>query len=258
MRAGCLRVSIVSAFFLALTVLWQPAATAAEARPLVMSVIQKESDYYGRLVTLIYDEAFRRIGRKLDVKYFPAKRSSLMVSHGRIDGDLARTLKFHREHPQLVPVSESPLTIRFVVFSADPSIKINGWQDLKESAYRIDYLRGSALIDQKLKMGILKGPLSRVDDWKGGLRKLFAGRSDLFVEFEGGMRYAMTRTEFQGKKIYLAGVLDEYTVHAFLQPQHEALAAELSGVLKEMKQEGLIAQFEQQAFSSGYAHRSDP
>lgn len=241
---------------LVLAFLFQSGGKVAAEQPVVMGIIQSKSDYYGRLVSLIYDEAFRRIGRKLEINYYPAKRSSLLVKEGEIDGDLARTKSFLQEHPHLIPVTESPLTIRIMAFTNSPTLKISGWQDLKQTGYRVDYLRGSALIEQKLEKGELLAPISLVNDWTLGLRKLFADRSDIFVEFEGGVRFAMTRSEFQGKTLFVAGQLDEFTVHAFLQPEHKELAAKLSLVLKDMRQEGLIAQFEQQAFSSGYAHRN--
>lgn len=230
-----------------------PPLHASSQAPLVLGVIQSESDYYGRFVRLIYQEAFRRLGRHVEIRYFPAKRSSFLVRAKRIDGDLARTVNFHKQHPNLAIVPEAPFEVYIKAFSASPTLKISDWQDLRETKYRVDYLRGSAMIDIKRKEGRLQDPISQVNDWKTGLRKLFAGRSDLFVEFEGGVRYAMAKPEFQGKWLFEAGTLDVYSVHAFLQPEHKELAHELAQVLRNMKYEGVIDQFKKQALNSNLA-----
>lgn len=238
---------------------------ASEKKPLVMALIQKESDYYGRLVSLIYREAFSRIGRDLEIHYYPVKRSDLLIEAGRIDGDLARAQTFHTQHPQLVPVTESPLSLRITVFSTSPTLKFSNWDALRQTGFRVNYLSGSVLISKRLAGNTASGqaiPPSELPDnfatvrnWTIGLRKLLAGRSDLFVAFDGAVRFEMTKSEFYDKQLFNAGVMEELAVHAFLQPEHADVAKALSIALKEMKAEGVIRQFEQEAFTSGYVHR---
>lgn len=86
-----------------------------------------------------------------------------------------------------------------------------------------------------------------------GVRKLVAQRSDVFVEFEGAVRMVMDQGEFRDKKIYPAGALEEFDLHAFLRPEHQQLALQLSEVLLQMRREGLIAAYEQEAFFKGIA-----
>lgn len=239
-------------------------AYASEKQPLVMAMVQKESDYYGRLVSLIYREAFSRIGRDLEIRYYPIKRSDLMIETGRIDGDLARAQPFNGQYPHLVPVAESPLTLRIVVFSTSPTLKFSSWDALRQTGFRVNYLGGSALLNNRLARRTASGQITPVPEqenfaavgnWTIGLRKLFAGRSDLFVAFDGVVRFAMTKSEFYDKQLFNAGVLEELALHAYLQPEHEDVAKALAVVLKEMKAEGVIRQFEQEAFTSGYVHR---
>ncbi len=252
-----------------LTAFYVMTAGAETKPPLVMSIVQKESDYYGRLFSRIYTEAFRRIGHDVDIRYYPINRSLMMLERKQIDGELARTPTFHQRFPHLIIVSEPSLTMRFSAFSASPTLKVNGWSSIINTRFRVDYIRGSTLVKQVLNLDSdpefsggdkrnRSENFSPVNNWGIGLRKLLAGRSDFFISFEGAVRFALDSPEFQGQRIFNAGLIEEYDVHAFFQPGNEAIAEALAVALKEMKREGLIAQFEQQVFNSRYAHHSLP
>jgi len=55
---------------------------------------------------------------------------------------------------------------------------------------------------------------------------------------------------FTDALIRIAGVLLESPVHAYLQPEHTELALRLSGVLKEMKAEGVVEKLQQEAIKA--------
>lgn len=228
-------------------------AQAEDKKIFLFSVVQKDSDYYGRLVRMIYMEAFKRINLSAEIKYLPIRRSNLMVMRGKVDGDLARSEWLRHELPHLIKVREPAFKVNIVAYSSSPTIKVDNWQALADKMFRVDYLAGSSYMENKILQGNVPEHFTSVPSWTIGLRKLFADRSDIFVEFEGGVRYAMTRSEFQGKKIFVAGVIDTFGVYAFLQPQHANIADLLSRTLSEMKSEGLIEEYARQAFSGGFA-----
>lgn len=121
LSAGLLVLTLGS-FFVARIALSESSSKLSESasKPLVMAVAQSESQYYGRLASLIYQEAFRRLGREIEVRHYPLKRENSMLKRGEIDGDLGRTELFLRDHPELIKVQEAPIKIRIVAFTHNP------------------------------------------------------------------------------------------------------------------------------------------
>jgi hypothetical protein len=76
-----------------------------------------------------------------------------------------------------------------------------------------------------------------------GLRKLAAGRTDLFIDGELLVESALTAAEFRGTSIHKVAVMEELNGHSFLNSKHRALAGRLSETLAQMKREGLIKKF---------------
>ena len=226
-------------------------AAQSTRRQIVMATIQAPTDYYGKWGELIYTEAFRRLNVELVIKVFPAERANLMVQKKRVDGDIGRSFAFYKSYPHLIQVEEFPFSMKLSAFAADPTIKIDGLESLKGTAYRVEYLRGSALLPGMLKPIVDPEKLSAVTHWVQGLKKLMAGRSDVFLEAEGIVLYYLSNDEyFKDANIHIAGVLLASPVHAYLQPEHSELALQLSSVLKEMKDEGLIDAYRHKAIGA--------
>lgn len=219
----------------------------AGAAPFVLVSAHEKRDYFGVLAELVYQDAFQRMGRKLVIRYAPLQRVEVLHRNAQVDGDVGRTDAFQFRFPELIRVAESTVIIRYVVYSASPDVRVNNWYDLLQSSLRIEYLRGDMMSDKRLKDIASSGQVSQVDTLTLGLRKLFAGRTDLFIGVQRGVEHVMTKQEFRGQKLYLAGVLDAFEAHVYLRPQYEELAKQLSDVLAEMKREGVIEYYQEQA-----------
>ncbi|BBO78759.1 hypothetical protein DSCW_61760 [Desulfosarcina widdelii] len=256
MRVKTLRPGMVKMVVLAFLMVMSAGAPILFAgqstyRPIVMATIQGPTDYYGKWGELIYTEAFRRLNVNLVIKVYPLERANLMVSRKQVDGDIGRSLAFYESYPHLIQVQEFPFSMKLSAFAVDPAIRIDGWESLRKTPYRVEYLLGSKLLPKKLAPLVDPEKLSSVTHWVQGLKKLMAGRTDIFLEAEGIVLYYLENDAyFKDAPIRIAGVLLESPVHAYLQPEHAELALHLSGVLKEMKAEGIIEKFQQEAIEA--------
>lgn len=184
----------------------------------------------------IYSEVFRRIGIQFDLKYYPPKRSSYLTDSEEVDGDVWRVYDYNDLHPNLVRVEEPTFFLNFTAFTTDPTLKLEGWESLRGTNYRVEYVRGGKKAKEKLTEVVAKENLSMANALSIALGKLEAGRTDIFVYPEPEVLLMMK----ENKHIYKAGVMETITVHAFLIKKHQMLAPHISSVLKEMKREGLL------------------
>jgi len=199
---------------------------------------------------LVYTEAFNRINLKFEIKFYPIKRATLMLCAGDVDGDLGRITTFHDEYPQFVQVEESAATLKLVAFSTNPDIRIDEWESLRGTPFRVDYLRGTAAIESVLPSLVKIDNIYTLNNWKQGVKRLLSGRADIYIDFEGSvLPNLLNDAELKNVEIRIAGVLAELPVQAYLQPKHEVLAKQLAEVLKDMKNEGLIEHYRLKALS---------
>jgi polar amino acid transport system substrate-binding protein len=226
-------------------------ADQSPRQPMVMATIQGPTDYYGKWGELIYTEAFRRLNVDLVIKVYPLERANLMVSRKQVDGDIGRSFAFYESYPHLIQVQAFPFSMKLSAFAVDPGIRIDGWESLRKTPYRVEYLRGSKLLPKKLAPLVAPEKLSSVTHWVQGLKKLMAGRTDIFLEAEGIVLYYLENDAyFKDVPIHIAGVLLESPVHAYLQPEHAELASQLSSMLEKMKAEGVIEKFQRAAIEA--------
>lgn len=241
----------------ALASLYMAAGTAGKAaaqsthRQIVMAMIQSPTEYYGKWAGLIYAEAFRRLDMELVLKAYPIERANQMVETQQVDGDIGRSFAFHKAYPHLIRVDEFPFSMKLSAFAMDPAITVNGLESLRGTTYHVDYLRGSKLLPLLLETVVAPEKLSTVTHWVQGLKKLIAGRTDVFLEAEEIVLYYISKDEqFQNAGVHIAGVILESPAHAYLQPKHTEIAPKLSAVLRKMRNEGLIEAYQLKAVES--------
>ena len=225
-------------------VLPQPKAEAAPPHEkIIMSGTRKENSRSGRFLKLTYTEAFKRIDKELVYRFYPAKRGSIMTDRGKVDGELDRIYNYNEKHPTLIRVEEPILSMRFCAFSTDPAIKLSGWDSLIDKEYIVEYVFGIKICADNLPKVVNKGKLLHVYYWEQGIRNLVNKRTDIYIDEEGTVKNALKSGEFKNARIHLAGVMEENSIHAFLQLKYKTLALMLSTALAEMKKEGLIQKF---------------
>ncbi len=89
-----------------------------------------ENDTSSALTAKIITEAYRRIGVKVSIQYFPAARALSMSTVGKTDGELARILNIGAPSQSLVRVPVPYLSFKVRAFSIKPHVKINALADL--------------------------------------------------------------------------------------------------------------------------------
>ena len=196
---------------------------------------------------LLYTEAFRRIGVEFQYKVYPPVRASVMADAGQVDAEPARVASYGEAHPNLVRVDEWVVKSQVVAYAVDQAIALDGWESLRNTEYHIDYYRGHAVSEQHLAEVVEADRLSSVSDPIQALKKLRAGRIDMYVDSSDRIGPLLQSPEFKDSGIHAAGVMEEIFSYPYLHKRHADLAPKLAETLKQMKAEGLFAQYMQQA-----------
>lgn len=219
-----------------------PNYVSSEER-IIMVTHRTDDTYYGRWLYLIYKEAFRRMNMALVYEYSPAKRASYRADNGEVDGELSRIFSYAEKHPNLVRVEESPVSAKFIAITTDTSIRLNGWETLRNTKYKVDYRRGIKRCEEKLSKIVEKEKLSAVTTPILGLRKLLKGRIDVFIDSDVSIIELLKSPEFIHSDFNISGVMEEILVYSYLHKRHKSLAPKLASVLRDMKEEKLIEKY---------------
>jgi polar amino acid transport system substrate-binding protein len=232
-------------------------ARAATGKPVIVLVGASDVRHsmLGTWLELTYREAFRRLGYDFNYVDAPAKRATAMAEHGEVDGEIHRIGAYGKDHPDLVRVEESHFAGVFAAYASRPLALANGWDSLKNTSYRVEYRMGALKTEQELPPRVDAARLSAVNQTVLGLRKLIAGRTDIYIDGELPVDAALKSAEFLGAPIQKVAVMEQLNAHAFLHARHRALAGRLSATLAQMKREGLIVKYRQAAMDTQTASR---
>lgn len=222
----------------------EEALMPSKAKKMTMVFTISRDEYSGKWIYLIFAEAFKRIGMELVLETCPPKRCSFWVDEGEVDGELGRAYNYGESHANLIRVKEPITSLSWVAYTIDPIVKIDGWEGLKGTNYKVESRQGLEKAETRLSELVPKKNLSFVSSVSSGLRKLAGGRSDIYVDIEETVRPLLSNEEFKGSKIRKAGILEEETLHAFLHKKNKSYAAALSTALRQMKQEGLFKTYD--------------
>lgn len=218
-----------------------PAAAAGQKFILVSGVPKDQG--IGKWGYLVFDEAFRRLGMELDYQVYPPKRATELAVAGEVDGEVARHAQYAETYPSMVRVDEVIISMKQVAFAKDPLLKLENWDSLKGTNYRVDYRRGEQISEVRLPPVVKPENLNAVTDHIQGLKKLAAGRTDIYVGPADTVAPLLQTAEFKDAGIHMAGVLEEILSYPYVHQKHADLAPKLAAVLKQMKAEGLFEQY---------------
>lgn len=223
----------------------EPAPGAGIApSPFVMAMIRPEHDFLGRWWRLIYAEVFRRLEIPVRFEDYSSKRASLEADEGLVDGEPGRILDYQSAHPSLLRIEEPLLTLNFSAFVASAAIgPLNGWESLRDTAWRVEYQRGIRISENNLPGLVPPEKLSSVTEPIQGLRKLAAGRTDVYVDEESGILTALQTPEFKGSGIRVAGIMATGVIYPYVLRKHAALAPKMAAIIRSMKAEGAIVSY---------------
>ena len=207
---------------------------------IVMASARPEDSHSGKILKQYFTEVFNRLDMDFVFAYYPLKRASLMANAGEIDGEVARAHDYNKKYENLIRVDEPIIALKFSAFSADPNIKLKGWESLKGTEYLVEYIRGTNICDLHLPNVVDKEKLSRINYPFQGLNKLVNGRTDIFIAEENTVLKALGADEFKNSGIKIVGRMADVNLHAFLHKKHKNLVPKLSNAIKKMRKEALF------------------
>jgi polar amino acid transport system substrate-binding protein len=226
----------------------QSQAPTAAVEPFLMGFDESPQVFGTNWGLRIYTEAFKRMGVPLRAGFYPLARRAALADEGLIGGDGARVHGYGAAHPNLVRVEESVMDINFALFSARQDLQLQRLEDIASSGLMAEYRRGILLCENALKALVPPERLSNVTSEQQGLQKLLAGRTDVYCDLEPFIKQALGSLEIKDatriRKIFGIGNLPTYP---YLHKKHADLAPRLAATLKQMKAEGLIDTYRQQA-----------
>lgn len=231
-------------FWLLTLSLLLPSAVFAEKPEVMRFVYTRPPDHaVTRWLILVYTEAFRRMDIRFEFISVPPKRASLYSSLGKADGELGRVYVYNEKYPMMVRVEERHALIVFAAFSHNKALKLDGWDSLEGTTYKVCYRRGIKKAETQLNRVLTNGKLYQAKTVAQGIKMLESGsRIDFYIDIENAVTGEI-ESETRPVPIYMAGVMEKTTGHAFLHERHAELAPELSQHLREMKQAGLFDEY---------------
>ena len=215
----------------------------AADKMVMVGTIGVKNSMRGEFLTLIFREAFSRLGYELQYDGYPAARASMMSDAGLVDGEISRVFEYQEAHPNLIRVDEPLYSTNFVAFAAKPGFSLHGWKSLQNKTYSVEYRRGVKLSASELSRVVASENLTYVANAEQGLKKLILGRTDLYVDVAFTIVEAIKKLnpdQFDVSALYQAGVMQEVNAYAYLYKNHAALVPEVAAVLRAMKREGLF------------------
>lgn len=213
-----------------------------------MAIDTEPNTYVYKWVSLIYTEAFKRMGVPLQISTYSLARRSAMVSEGAIDGEVSRIHAYAEANPHLIRVEEPVMDFTFALFTANPTLRLQRLEDLASGNYLAEHRRGILMCENTLKKFIPAQRLSNVTTTEQGIKKLVAGRTDVYCDIDVYVPEVLNSPEFR-KVTAVRKLLKVASVptYPYLHRKHASLAPRLAATLKQMKAEGLLDAYPQQA-----------
>lgn len=245
-RRGIFHMACAAALLLPGASALSQTVTAAD-KPFVWGVDGEPTNYGNRWVTLIYREAFRRLGIPVQFEHYSLARRAALVEEGVIDGETSRIYSYGDSRPNLVRVEESLADLVFSFFTANPSLRLARIEDMRGTGYRVEYRRGILLCETAVKGVVAAEQISDVLTQGQGLKKLIAGRTDLYCDLEVYVLQELQQPEFKGANVRkVVSIGKTVPTYPYVNKKHAELAPRLAAVLKQMKAEGLIEVYRKQ------------
>jgi hypothetical protein len=232
----------VRAFTLSLFGVLFAQACAAAGEPFVMGTDSEEGTLMGKVYRRVYSEAFRRMDVPLTVVIFPTARLTMVADQGDVHGQPSRVYAYADAHPNQLRVDEVLHDARLALYAFGPGPQPGRTEDLAAGKWRVEYRRGVAVCEKLLKPLVATELLSDVTNAEQGLKKLKAGRTDLYCDIDLAVRSELLTSDFKGIVGYRKA-LDLGTglpLYPYVHKSRAELVPKLARTLKAMKAEGFI------------------
>lgn len=225
-----------------------PAISQTPAAPFLMAADTAPNTYVFRWISLIYGEAFKRLGVPLQISTYSLARRSALVNEGAIDGEVSRIYAYADAHPDLIRVEEPVMDFTFALFTANPDLHLKRLEELSDGTLTVEYRRGILMCENSLKKFVSGERLSNVTSTEQGVKKLVAGRTDVYCDIDVYVPEVLHSPDLRHvsavRKLFNIASVPTYP---YLYKKHASLAPRLATVLKQMKAEGLLDKYPLQA-----------
>jgi len=179
-------------------------------------------------------EAYKRLGIKITIASFSAKRSLYLANKGQeFDGESHRITGINNQYPNLVQVPVPIYDLEGIVISKKERFKVDGWESIRP--FIIGLRRGIIFAENGTK-GMTR---SIVYSNEQLFNMLNANRFDLIILIRINSVKFMSQEENKNLMI-LEPPVEVHRLYHYLHKKNTHLVPKLTKVLQQMKEEGLM------------------
>jgi len=183
------------------------------------------------MLDLILNEAFRRIGMKVEFVYTTTGKSLVDVNAGVFDGEINRIAGMETQYPDLRRVPEPNMVMDFVAFATKP-FRISGWESIRD--LDIGLVRGWKILEDNTKGFPNVVTLPTELELFNMLRK---GRIDVAL-YDLYTGYVVLNELGMKDAVSLDPPLASREMFLYVHKKHDALRDRIAVALREMKADG--------------------
>ena len=183
--------------------------------------------FYGALSR----ELFSRIGLDAKVIPLPSARSIINANEGIDDGVIARTPGMDKKYKNLIMVPVPVVTFKFVAYSLNKKISVNGWDSFKP--YSVGYIRGWHIYEKSLPT---TKSVTVVNNAEQLFRLLMNKRTDLIL-FEY-YRGSWWNKHLNANAHLIGSPIAEKDMYIYMHKKHKDLVPRMAQALKDMENDG--------------------
>lgn len=189
-----------------------------------------------RYLSRMLAQTLQESGYRATIKSYPFIRSEHLLTSGALDGELARSDAFGKQHPQLVRVDEPIYQMRMTAYGLKGQAWIMTPQGL--AGKRVSLKRGAVQSEQLLDDITPKPTRQYYDSYQQGIMQLVAGRVEYMLVSDEMLIHDILQQRDTAIHVRKAGVLRTVPLYIFLHPKYADLAPKLAQQLARMKAAG--------------------
>ena len=199
-----------------------------------LKITSVQNSQMAKVTQPILIEAYKRLGIQVSFEDFPAKRSLHLANEGKYyDGELHRIKGLEKRYHNLIPVPVVIFTLEGIVISKKIRFKVDGWESVRPFI-----------------IGIRRGVIFSLNGTRDMDRTILNSNERLFYMINGNRfdiiilsRINSTKymSQEQNKNLMvLEPPVESYNMYHYIHKKNAHLLPELTRVLNEMKDEGVI------------------
>ena len=221
------------------------AAPAPDLRPHLTLATGTEPDSAdGRWLRRVFNEAFRRLGWRLDVLVMPARRAELALQRGDVDGEMVRTSLYGEQHPELQRVDTPLLRVSFGIYGTPAASRPQSLEALRAGEGQVIYRRGVTVCEQRLREVLPADRLVEISAADNAVRMLARGRAGYVCDMDSAFSLSLAHLPTaDGRSAPMQRLFElgaPMAAYPFLHARHAALAPRLAAMLQVLRAEGWL------------------